>query len=224
LPDGSYDTIANSCGDALGCEGRTHLTKRAYRSPPSNGGRSRRRTKKAKTARRLWPPGDTGSKFSCSSSISSYRTLSCRNSHRIYRPSPGKDPKRCTPRAIVWFSSRFWPASPSPLLGRTATVGMSPGERHPELAISDEQREHIFSIVMRISDAPVASGPTPEITNVLPEQVPMQDLPADVGQDVPLVHGHKFVKFDDRILIVDPSSGLVVAMIPDINSWNSGSE
>jgi hypothetical protein len=84
----------------------------------------------------------------------------------------------------------------------------------PELAISDEQREHIFSIVMRISDAPIANGPTPEITNVLPEQVPMQDLPADVGQDVPLVHGHKFVKFDDRILIVDPSSRLVVAMIP----------
>jgi Protein of unknown function (DUF1236) len=85
--------------------------------------------------------------------------------------------------------------------------------RTPELAINDEQREHIFEIVMRISDAPVANGPTPEITDS-PEQVPMQDLPADVSQDIPLVQGHKFVKFDDRILIVDPSSRLVVAMIP----------
>ena len=84
----------------------------------------------------------------------------------------------------------------------------------PELAISDEQREHIFEIVMRISDAPVANGPTPEITDALPERVSMQDLPADVSQDVPLIQGHKFVKFDDRILIVDPSSRLVVAMIP----------
>jgi hypothetical protein len=68
-----------------------------------------------------------------------------------------------------------------------------------ELAISDEQRGHIFEIIMRISDAPVANGPTPEITDALPEQVPMQDLPAEVSQDVPIVH---------------PSSRLVVAMIP----------
>jgi Protein of unknown function (DUF1236) len=100
-------------------------------------------------------------------------------------------------------------------------VGLSPNsldgvqERGtPALPISDEQREHIFEIVMGISDAPVATGPTPEIADALPEQVPMQDLPADVSQDIPLVQGHKFVKFDDRILIVQPSSRLVVAMIP----------
>jgi hypothetical protein len=29
-----------------------------------------------------------------------------------------------------------------------------------------------------------------------------------------LVQGHKFVKFDDRIVVVDPASRLVVAMIP----------
>jgi hypothetical protein len=84
----------------------------------------------------------------------------------------------------------------------------------PELAISDEQRGHIFEYVMRISDVLVAEGPSPEIADALPEQVPMQDLPADVSQDIPLVQGHKFVKFDDRILIVNPSSRLVVAMIP----------
>jgi Protein of unknown function (DUF1236) len=83
-----------------------------------------------------------------------------------------------------------------------------------ELAIDDEQRGHIFDVVMRISDAPVADGPTPEIADALPEQVPMQDLPAGITQDVPLVQGHKFVKFDDRILIVNPSSRVVVAMIP----------
>src|SRR5262245_38569989 len=83
-----------------------------------------------------------------------------------------------------------------------------------ELAIDDEQRGHIFDVVMRSSHAPVADGPTPEIADALPEQVPMQDLPAGVTQDVPLVQGHKFVKFDDRILIVNPSSRVIVAMIP----------
>ena len=28
------------------------------------------------------------------------------------------------------------------------------------------------------------------------------------------MQGHKFVKFDDRILVVDPASRLIVAMIP----------
>ena len=83
-----------------------------------------------------------------------------------------------------------------------------------ELPISDEQRGKIFDGVMRISDAPVAGGPTPEIADALPEQMPMQDLPAGVARDIPLIQGHKFVKFDDRILIINPSSRLVVAMIP----------
>jgi hypothetical protein len=83
-----------------------------------------------------------------------------------------------------------------------------------EVAINDEQRGHIFDGVMRISNAPVADGPAPEVADALTEQVPMQDLPAGVTQDIPLVQGHKFVKFDDRILIVNPSSRLVVAMIP----------
>ena len=39
-------------------------------------------------------------------------------------------------------------------------------------------------------------------------------LPAAVARDVPPVQGHKFVKFDDRIVVVDPASRLVVAMIP----------
>lgn len=83
-----------------------------------------------------------------------------------------------------------------------------------ELSINDEQRRHIFEGVIRIYDAPVAGGPTPEVADALPEQVPMQELPTGITQNIPLVQGHKFVKFDDRILIVNPSTRLVVAMIP----------
>jgi hypothetical protein len=35
-----------------------------------------------------------------------------------------------------------------------------------------------------------------------------------VTREIPLVQGHKFVKFDDRIVVVNPASRLVVAMIP----------
>ena len=92
----------------------------------------------------------------------------------------------------------------------------SPGSKRAgaELALSDEQRGRIFDSVMRIPDAPVAEAPAPALADALPSEVPMQDLPASVTREIPLVQGHKFVKFDDRIVVVNPASRLVVAMIP----------
>ena len=89
----------------------------------------------------------------------------------------------------------------------------SPGKR-AGLALSDEQRGRIYEGVMRIADAPVAQAPAPALADALPGEVPMQDLPASVTREIPLVQGHKFVKFDDRIVVVNPASRLVVAMIP----------
>ena len=77
---------------------------------------------------------------------------------------------------------------------------------------TDEQRGRIFDAVMRISDAPVTEMAAPKVADAL-EEVPMQELPNDIIREIPRVRGHKFVKFDDRILVVS-SSRLVVAMIP----------
>jgi hypothetical protein len=96
----------------------------------------------------------------------------------------------------------------------TGSAGGSGGKSAPELALSDEQRGRIYDSVMRIADAPVAQALPPAVADALPPGVPMQDLPAAVARDVPPVRGHKFVKFDDRIVVVDPASRLVVAMIP----------
>ena len=92
----------------------------------------------------------------------------------------------------------------------------SPGGKRTgaELALSDEQRGRIYDGVMRIADAPVVQAPAPALADALPRGVAMQDLPASVTREIPLVRGHKFVKFDDRIVVVDPASRLVVAMIP----------
>jgi hypothetical protein len=83
-----------------------------------------------------------------------------------------------------------------------------------ELAISDEQRGRIYEAVMRISDAPVADVPAPAVAESIPRHIPLQDLPNGVSRDIPLIEGHKFVKFDDRILVVNSANRLVVAMIP----------
>jgi hypothetical protein len=79
---------------------------------------------------------------------------------------------------------------------------------------SDEERGRIFDGVMRISDAPVSDTTAPEVADSLPEDVPLQELPTTIIDEIPLVRGHKFVKFDDRILVVSSASRSVVAMIP----------
>lgn len=101
--------------------------------------------------------------------------------------------------------------------GMDETTGSVGGGPRPSagLALSDEQRGRIYEDVMRVSDAPVAhAAPAPGIADALPGGVPLQDLPAGVTREIPLVDGHKFVKFDDRIVVVDPASRVVVAMIP----------
>jgi hypothetical protein len=139
----------------------------------------------------------------------------------------GKTREMCYLRDGVWLWSRFWRGAVAVCVV-FAAAGNSSRSSHDgvddeigfakrataELAISDEQRGRIYDSVMRISDAPIAGEPAPEVADSLPEAVPMQDLPAGVTRDVPLVQGHKFVKFADRILLVSSSNRLVVAMIP----------
>src|SRR5262249_39224242 len=101
--------------------------------------------------------------------------------------------------------------------GMDETTGSVAGGKRAgrELALSDEQRGRIYEGVMRVADAPGAhAAPAPSVAAGLPSGVPLQDLPAGVTRAIPLVDGHKFVKFDDRIVVVDPASRVVVAMIP----------
>ena len=102
----------------------------------------------------------------------------------------------------------------APAMDETTGSVASPGGKRAGLALSDEPRGRIYEGVMRLADAPVAPAPAPALADALPSGVAMQDLPASVTREIPLVRGHKFVKFDDRIVVVDPASRLVVAMIP----------
>ena len=74
----------------------------------------------------------------------------------------------------------------------TGSAGSSGGKSAPgELALSDEQRGRIYDSVMGIADAPVAQAQAPTVADALPAGVPMQDLPAAVTRDIPLVQGGK---------------------------------
>jgi hypothetical protein len=82
------------------------------------------------------------------------------------------------------------------------------------LPLSEEQRGHIFDGIMKVHDAPVADVAVEEPARALPRSVELQELPASVTHDVPVVQGYKFVKLDDRILLVSPRDRTVVAEMP----------
>jgi len=71
---------------------------------------------------------------------------------------------------------------------------------------------------MNLIDVPDIDLPAPETLletpAILPASVELQDLPAMVTSKIPLVRHHKFVKLDDRILVVRPADRVVVAEIP----------
>ncbi len=83
-----------------------------------------------------------------------------------------------------------------------------------DLPLTDEQRGHIFDGIMKLHGAPEAKLPAPAAAGAVPSSVPLQELPASVTREIPLVQGYKFVKLDDRILLVSPVDRSVVAEMP----------
>jgi hypothetical protein len=93
----------------------------------------------------------------------------------------------------------------------TGSINTSARARLP---LTDEQRGHIFDGIMKLRDAPIADVPAPEVETELPSSVALQELPASVTREIPVVQGYKFVKLDDRILLVSPLDRAVVAEMP----------
>jgi hypothetical protein len=99
-----------------------------------------------------------------------------------------------------------------------ATGSIEPATQTGWIELSDEQRGFLFLGVMNLVDVPDVDWPDSAsligLPAVLPESVELQDLPAMVTRKIPLVRHHKFVKLDDRILVVRPADRVVVAEIP----------
>jgi len=86
--------------------------------------------------------------------------------------------------------------------------------RPGSIALSDEQLGFIFLGVMNLTDVPEADVPAPGPADALPATIELQEMPAMVTRQIPLVRDHKFVKIDDRILVVRAGDRVVVAEIP----------
>ena len=127
----------------------------------------------------------------------------------------------CLGAAIVLAAGRLgphlrdWAASdPAEVTGSIGLASSAHGSSTHGLPLSDEQRGHIFDGIMKLRDAPVAEVPEPDAATAVPGSVALQELPASVTRDIPMVQGYKFVKLDDRILLVSPVDRTVVAEMP----------
>jgi hypothetical protein len=54
---------------------------------------------------------------------------------------------------------------------------------------------------------------TAEPASVIPSTVALHELPPGIAEEVPVLRGYKYVKVDDRVVIVDPPNRVVVGAI-----------
>jgi len=84
----------------------------------------------------------------------------------------------------------------------------------PRLSLSDEQRGFIFLGVISLPDVPELAMRAPAPGVPLSEEVELQAMPAMVIRRIPEVEGYRFVKLEDRILLVSAETRHVETTIP----------
>lgn len=81
--------------------------------------------------------------------------------------------------------------------------------------INDQQRTRISQSVSRLNVQPLNSvNFSLSVGTAVPRDVRLQPLPAEVVEVVPQYRGYNFVLVKDEIVIVEPSSDKIVAVLP----------
>jgi hypothetical protein len=93
----------------------------------------------------------------------------------------------------------------------TGSINLAAASR---LSLSDEQRGFIFMGVINLPDVPELAMRAPELGAPLSETVELHEIPAMVVRRIPHIDGYRFVKLEDRILLVSADTRQVETMIP----------
>jgi hypothetical protein len=93
----------------------------------------------------------------------------------------------------------------------TGTVGLASA---PRLLLTDEQRALIFLGVINLPEIPELAMRAPEPGVPLPQAIDLHEIPAMVVRRIPEVSDYRFVKLEDRILLVSAETRQVESMIP----------
>jgi Protein of unknown function (DUF1236) len=84
----------------------------------------------------------------------------------------------------------------------------------PRLSLSDEQRGFILLGVINLPDVPELAMSAPQPGVPLPQAVELHEIPAMVIRRIPEMSGYKFVKLQDRILLVSADTRQIETMLP----------
>lgn len=84
----------------------------------------------------------------------------------------------------------------------------------PRLSLSEEERGLVFLGVINLPDVPDAAMRAPPAGMPLAPTVELHDIPAMVIRRIPQMDGYKFVKLEDRILVVSAETRQVETAIP----------
>jgi hypothetical protein len=116
--------------------------------------------------------------------------------------------------AIAIFSSQPELARPSAAAYETTgSIGAAatPAEILP---LSHHERERIYRGLLDFPDAPRSDARKPELAETVAIDEPLQKLPDYLTREMPVLDGHRFLKLEDRIVLIDPATRLVVAIMP----------
>jgi hypothetical protein len=93
----------------------------------------------------------------------------------------------------------------------TGSINLAAG---PRLSLSDEQRGLIFVGIINLSNVPELAMRAPQPGVPLARTIELHEIPAMVTRRIPELGGYKFVKLEDRILLVSAETRQVETMIP----------
>jgi len=95
------------------------------------------------------------------------------------------------------------------------TSGSTSSTTSTSVQLSQEQRTKVHSIVVKESSARVDSVDfSVSVGTVVPRHIRLVTLPTEVVEIVPQFRGFKFIIVRDEILIIDPNTFKIVAVIP----------
>jgi hypothetical protein len=80
------------------------------------------------------------------------------------------------------------------------------------LPLSDEEKRQIYSSVINDTQVPVTQT-TAKPATILPAWVELNALPSGLEDQIPAVRGYKYVKLQDKVLLVLPESRVVVGEV-----------
>jgi hypothetical protein len=80
------------------------------------------------------------------------------------------------------------------------------------LPLNDEQKQQIYDRVMNSEQIPVTQT-TAQPATILPGAIELSELSPAIDEQIPAVRGYKYVKLQDRVLVVSPSNRVVVGEI-----------